>query len=127
MECKKCERRWTTYERAVRNIIGVEHRDGTTDEFNPSIVVDRLSRHCAKLPVDRASRVHEAENLVNRLKEKGSPLSTEGIAEEMMVSLGRLHPMARLRFELDWREPRNAADVLKIVWEFADAQGILQK
>ncbi len=105
----------------------VEHRDGKVERFSDSTLLHRLHRHCTKLEVwPRDERMAGAE-LLKRLRTTDLFLSTAHIADEMMATLTKLHPIACLRFELEWCEPKNAADMLGIVWQFAERNGILQK
>ncbi len=125
--CPDCGRRWNTQERIRENAPRVRHRDGKIEDFDGTVLFECFTRHCGKLPVTPHQQEEVVERLLTRLRGEAGLLSTEGIAEAMMGTLLELHPIASLRFETEWRRPQNAADMLEIVWDFADRNGILRR
>lgn len=126
-KCPNCGRRWSTVERVLEEAPRVLHRDGRTEAFEGGVLFERFTRHCVKLPIPLHCQEEAADRLLERLRAHGGLLSTGAIAEAMMATLLELHPIASLRFEAEWRRPQNAADMLEIVWDFADRNGILQR
>lgn len=125
--CPRCSKRWNTYERVFNPIQRVQHADGTVEPFSADTLLSRLHRHCAKLEVWPARQRIAGEKLLTRLCDRGRQTTTADIAEALMVTLSELHPMACLRFELEWRAPKDPADMLKIVWDFAERHGMRRK
>ncbi len=122
-ECNKCGRRYTTYERANLGAPKVRHRNGSIELFKSEIIETRIQRHCAKLPVMSGDIEEAASELLCILS--GEPeLTTAQIAIDVEMTLRSLHPVAALRFMLEWKNPEDAADMLEIIWAFADKAGI---
>jgi transcriptional repressor NrdR len=126
-KCLNCGRRWSTHERIRENAPRVRHRDGRIEEFDGAVLSACLGRHCAKLHIPLHCQGEAADRLLDRLRASDGFLSTEAIADVMMETLLELHPIASLRFETEWRRPQNAADMLEIVWQFADRNGLVQR
>lgn len=46
---------------------------------------------------------------------RGVDIHVDDLVAQIALSLDALHPVARLRFELEYRQPKDAADCLVIV------------
>ncbi len=51
-ECQRCQRRFTTYERAQFETLMVTKRSGRREAFNPDKLLSKLKVACTKRPVD---------------------------------------------------------------------------
>jgi transcriptional repressor NrdR len=123
-ECHLCKHRWTTYERVVPGKTKVRHKDGKVELFNPDIFQDRIERHCSKLDIPFLEVQDALKILVPTLMVQPE-FTTERLAGYAEMLLLNLHPVAALRFALEWESPKDAADMLGIVWDFAKRTGLL--
>jgi len=97
--CKKCQRRFTTYERIEPMNILVIKRDGTREFYDRNKVLNGILKACEKRPVSREA----IENLINKIetkikKIKNNEISSLKIGELVSSSLKKLDKVAYIRF-----------------------------
>ena len=63
-ECEKCDRRFTTYERAELFDIMIVKKDGRREPFSRDKIMRGIMRACEKRPV----KTEKIENVVNRIE-----------------------------------------------------------
>lgn len=97
--CKKCQRRFTTYERIEPMNILVIKRDGTREFYDRNKVLNGILKACEKRPVSREA----IENLINKIetkikKIKNNEISSLKIGELVSSGLKKLDKVAYIRF-----------------------------
>ena len=104
-ECLSCSRRFTTYETVEEKPLMVVKRDGRREPFSRAKLHAGIARAFEKRPV----ATQEIENLVERTSgelrsqyEKEVPSAK--IGELVMKSLGRMDPVAYVRFASVYRQ-----------------------
>ena len=97
-ECKRCGRRFTSFERREPEPASVLKRDGSRQPFDRAKLRGALARACHKRNVDP----RELELLVNRIEQEaqaaGGELGADRIGELCLEGLQRLDRGAYLQF-----------------------------
>lgn len=113
-ECLKCQKRFTTSERAEDSLPMVIKKDGRREPFNPIKIFNGLKKACEKRPIS----VNIIEKSVNRIEsyfqEKNErEIKSAEIGEKVMEELHRLDGVAYVRFASVYRQ-------FKDIHEFMD-------
>lgn len=102
--CEKCDKRFTTYERAELALPALVKKDGSRVEYNRDKLLSSMRLALRKRPVS-ASAVDEALNQIEErlmaLGEKEIP--TARVGEMVMRELKRLDKVAYIRFASVYR------------------------
>ena len=107
-ECVKCERRFTTYERADLAPLMVVKRDGRREPFDRAKVLGGLTRACGKRPVSMDAIDSLVDDLERELRQAGSQeVSSATIGDMVMDRLRRLDDVAYVRFASEHRRFRD--------------------
>lgn len=112
-ECLKCQKRFTTYERADAVFPWVVKKDGRRELFDPDKVKSGVMRAIEKRPVS----IHDADDLVNQVVDavfsKGDKeIPSAFIGEEIMKRLKGLDEVAYVRFASVYRQFRDINDFM---------------
>jgi transcriptional repressor NrdR len=97
--CEKCDKRFTTYERAELALPAIVKKNGSRVEYNRSKLVDSMGIALRKRPVS-AEAVEEAiRNIEERLQATGEKeIASDRVGELVMRELKRLDKVAYIRF-----------------------------
>jgi transcriptional repressor NrdR len=103
-ECLKCERRFTTYERADLAPLMVVKRDGRREPFDRAKVLAGINRACGKRPVSMEDMDAVVDEVDRALRQTGhQEVSSALIGELVMERLRRLDDVAYVRFASEHR------------------------
>lgn len=109
-ECAACGRRFTTFERRVREPLFVVKRDGERQPFDRAKLAGGLLRAAHKRPVDP----REVERLVTAIEDEaeaaGGELPAERIGEACLAGLRELDRIAYLQFAAVYKGFSNPAE-----------------
>jgi transcriptional repressor NrdR len=109
-ECAACGRRFTTFERRVREPLFVIKRDGERQPFDRAKLVGGLLRAAHKRPVDP----RDVERLVTAIEDEaeagGGELPAERIGEACLAGLRELDRIAYLQFAAVYKGFSNPAE-----------------
>lgn len=98
-ECVKCERRFTTYEKASCGFF-VMKKNGVVEEFDKDKIRSGLIRACNKRPVSR----NEINKIINDIEREildeygGETIKSSIIGKKAIEKLKKLDQVAYLRF-----------------------------
>jgi transcriptional repressor NrdR len=97
--CEKCDKRFTTYERAELALPAIVKKNGSRVEYNRSKIEDSMGIALRKRPVS-AEAVEEAiRNIEERLLATGEKeIASDRVGELVMRELKRLDKVAYIRF-----------------------------
>ena len=110
-ECFKCGNRFTTYEKAVFNLM-VLKKDGREQEFNLQKISDSIDKSVGK--VDSSVILQLSKNVERKvLLKKANPIKTIDIARLVMRELKKYDKMAYLRFASVYKEIENINELKK--------------
>lgn len=112
--CKRCKRRFTTYERIEPLNLLVIKRDGTREFYDRNKILTGVLKACEKRPISR----EEVENLINRVEEKIKKLkvneiSSIKIGELVIRFLKKLDKVAYIRFASVYKYFKDVKDFQK--------------
>jgi len=101
-ECKKCQKRFTTYEVIEAFQPVIVKKDGTKEYFDKNKILGGLLKACQKRPVDAESIASEIEvEIMNSLRRE---ISSREIGELAMEKLKKRDAVAYVRFASVYRE-----------------------
>jgi transcriptional repressor NrdR len=108
-ECKRCERRFTTYERIERAVLTLVKRDGSREPFSREKLMRGMMLATTKRKVP-TERIEEAVSAIeSELYGMGtSEVQSEAVGELVMAKLRELDEVAYIRFASVYR---NFADL----------------
>ncbi len=113
--CPRCQRRFTTYERAeASNRLVVVKRDGAREPFERSKVLAGVQLACGKRPVseeDKESLVDEVEAELRRRFDR--EVSSRDIGELVARRLRDLDEIAYVRFASEYYRFENVGELLE--------------
>ena len=100
-ECKKCNTRFSTYERPILASPVIVKQDGTREEFDRDKLKRGVALACVKLPVAMA----DIERLVGEIETKlqqmeKAEVSSRIVGDLVIAGLKDLHEIAYIRFAL---------------------------
>jgi len=110
-ECRKCGRRYTTYERIEQTPIRVIKKDGRRVDFDRNKILAGLRKACEKRPIPTATLdriVTEIETEIYDNYEKEVP--SKVIGQMVMEKLKSLDKVAYVRFASVYREFKDVSD-----------------
>lgn len=97
-ECSSCGHRFTTYERAVPEVLEVVKRDGHVQPFDRDKLLGALVRASHKRDVDPRRLEAIADRIEREARDAGGRLSAERIGELCLDGLERIDRGAYLQF-----------------------------
>ena len=104
-ECPKCERRFTTYERAELNLPRVIKSDGREVPFDERKIRMGMMRALEKRPVNADQLEAAVSRIVRKLMAPGEPqVQSRLIGELVMEELKALDQVAYVRFASVYRQ-----------------------
>jgi transcriptional repressor NrdR len=123
--CEKCDRRFTTYERAELAMPAVVKRNGSRHEYDPSKLKASLKLALRKRPVS----TDQIEQVVTRIEEQlltsgEREVSTEKIGSLVMHELNLLDKVAYVRFASVYK---SFEDIGEFVQAIKEMQGPLRR
>jgi transcriptional repressor NrdR len=123
--CEKCDRRFTTYERAELAMPAVVKRNGSRHEYDPGKLKASLKLALRKRPVS----TDQIEQVVTRIEEQlltsgEREVSTEKIGSLVMQELNLLDKVAYVRFASVYK---SFEDIGEFVQAIKEMQGPLRR
>ena len=101
-ECLKCNKRFTTYEKAEINLIVIK-KDGSKESFKREKLKAGMTKACKNRPVDEAAIDKAIDDIETRLISMGPEISANKIGELVMKKLLKLDKVAYIRFASVYR------------------------
>jgi transcriptional repressor NrdR len=97
--CEKCDKRFTTYERAELALPAIVKKNGSRVEYNRSKIVDSMGISLRKRPVSAEAVEESIRNIEERLQATGEKeIASDRVGELVMRELKRLDKVAYIRF-----------------------------
>src|SRR2546423_11888048 len=89
-ECLACAKRFTTFERIETAGLTVVKRDGTKEPFDPANVVAGITKAIKNRPVSEEEVARVVGKVEERLRRRGSVVTTQEVGLEVLGALRRL-------------------------------------
>jgi transcriptional repressor NrdR len=113
-ECLACERRFTTYERALETMPMVVKKDGSREVFDRHKILLGIQNACEKRPVPGGAMEQIVDSLEHELHESGEKeVPSSYIGERVMESLREIDPVAYVRFVSVYRSFNDVNDFIE--------------
>jgi transcriptional repressor NrdR len=112
-ECLKCHRRFTTYEKAEKDIVVVK-KDGRRESFSKDKLKAGIMRACEKRPISIEKINEMIEDIEEKLLSK-KEVKTNKIGEMVMNKLKKLDKIAYIRFSSVYRDFQDINDFKKAI------------
>lgn len=110
-ECKKCQKRFTTYEIIEAFQPLIVKKDGTKEYFDKNKILGGLMKACQKRPVDAEAIAAEIEvEVMNSLRRE---IPSREIGELAMEKLKKRDAVAYVRFASVYREFKDVETFMK--------------
>ena len=113
-QCRRCNRRYTTYEKIERATIRVVKKDGRREDFAVKKILSGLEKACQKraVPTERLEQI--AGEIENQIYEKfDNEVPSSEIGKLVMEKLRDLDKVAYIRFASVYREFKDITDFMK--------------
>ena len=112
--CKKCKRRFTTYERIELTPLMVVKKDGRREPFSREKITNGIIKACEKRPIS----IETINKLVNKIEEKlknetPDEVSSSIIGELVISELRTLDEVAYVRFASVYRQFKDVNSFVK--------------
>ncbi|MBN1231304.1 MAG: transcriptional repressor NrdR [Anaerolineales bacterium] len=100
-ECKKCGKRFSTYERPILATPLIIKQDGTREEFDREKLLHGIRLSCVKRPVSAANMERLVGEIEATLQRMGKAEVTSRVVGDMVIAgLKELDQIAYIRFAL---------------------------
>lgn len=115
-ECRKCLKRFTTYEKVANLDLKVVKKDGRVEEFDREKIIKGVRKACFKRPVSDEAMVNLVDDIELKLiNRKTTKIPSCDIGKMILSRLRRLDDVAYLRFASVYLEFASAADFAKLI------------
>lgn len=109
-ECATCGRRFTTFERAHGVGLRVIKRDGSKEPYDREKAVGGLRKAIKNRPVSEEQVARLADRVEEKLRRKGSEVTTQEVGLELLSGLRRLDEVAYMRFASVYKDFQGITD-----------------
>jgi len=117
-ECQKCDKRFTTYERAEVIDLKVIKKDGRVEDFDREKVKNGIIKACEKRSCKKEDIEAIVEDIEMRfLNRKSTQISSLDIGRMILTRLKKLDKVAYLRFASVFLEFDNVEEFKKVIKE----------
>ena len=100
-ECKDCEKRFSTMERAILTTPLVVKRDGRREAFDREKVLSGLRVACARRPVSAGDLERVVDRVENHIRQLGkTEVPTRAIGDVVIAELKSLDPVSYIRYAI---------------------------
>ncbi|MEM3690788.1 MAG: transcriptional regulator NrdR [Candidatus Micrarchaeia archaeon] len=104
-ECRKCKKRFTTYERVETIDLVVIKKDGRREKFDRGKLLAGVQKACEKRPISQERIEKLVEEIERELRNMDSlEVESKVIGELVMKKLKKLDKVAYIRFASVYRE-----------------------
>jgi transcriptional repressor NrdR len=109
-QCLKCGRRFTTFERVEQVGLTVVKRDGSKEPFDAAKIVAGVKKAIKNRPVSDEQVAELAARVEDRLRRRGSVITTQEVGLEVLDQLRRVDDVAYLRFASVYKDFQELTD-----------------
>ncbi len=115
-ECKKCKKRFTTYEKVARIDLKVIKRSGVLEDFDRDKIVKGVKKACWKRPVeDKDIEILVDDIEIKLLNRQTTRVPSSDIGRMVLTRLKKLDDVAYLRFASVYLDINSANDLLSLI------------
>ncbi len=112
--CKKCDKRFTTYERIDLIPLMVIKKDGRREPFSREKITNGIIKACEKRPISMETINNLVGNIEEAIKSEGVDEVKSNLIGELVISqLGDLDEVAYVRFASVYRQFKDLSSFVK--------------
>lgn len=112
--CKKCNKRFTTYERIDLIPLMVVKKDGRRELFSREKITNGIIKACEKRPISMETINNLVSNIEETIKSKGMNEVKSTLIGELVISrLGDLDEVAYVRFASVYRQFKDLSSFIR--------------
>ncbi len=112
--CKKCNKRFTTYERIDLIPLMVIKKDGRREPFSREKITNGIIKACEKRPISIETINNLVSNIEETIKSEGVNEIKSNLIGELVISrLGDLDEVAYVRFASVYRQFKDLSSFIK--------------
>ena len=112
--CKKCNKRFTTYERIDLIPLMVIKKDGRREPFSREKITNGIIKACEKRPISMETINNLVSNIEETIKSKGVNEIKSNLIGELVISrLGDLDEVAYVRFASVYRQFKDLSSFIR--------------
>lgn len=112
--CKKCNKRFTTYERIDLIPLMVIKKDGRREPFSREKITNGIIKACEKRPISMETINNLVSNIEETIKSKGMNEVKSTLIGELVISrLGDLDEVAYVRFASVYRQFKDLSSFIR--------------
>jgi transcriptional repressor NrdR len=112
--CKKCNKRFTTYERIDLIPLMVIKKDGRREPFSREKITNGIIKACEKRPISMETINNLVSNIEETIKSKGENEIKSNLIGELVISrLGDLDEVAYVRFASVYRQFKDLSSFVR--------------
>ena len=119
-ECLKCEKRFNTHETLEQSPLRVIKKDGRRESFDRDKLRGGVLRACEKRPVSNERIEQMINQIEEKLRKKGSEVTSVHIGELISSGLKKLDKVAYIRFASVYRDFTDISDFKKEIKELVN-------
>ncbi len=113
-ECRRCGRRYTTYERMEQSPLRVVKKDGNRENFSRDKLLGGILKACHKRPVSTDAVEQMVDEIERELHGRfENEVQSSVIGEMVMQRLRELDQVAFIRFASVYREFKDVSDFVE--------------
>lgn len=117
-ECKKCKKRFTTYENIVEHMFYIIKKDKRREKFSKEKLQKGIEKAFEKRPVSQEKIDKMINKIEEQLKRKGKKeISSSFLGELIMKKIKAIDNVAYIRFASVYRDFQDAKDFKKEIRE----------
>lgn len=109
-ECRRCGRRYTTFERVEQLGLMVIKRSGDKEPYEREKMVSGIRKAITNLPVTDAQVEAMADRIEERLRRKGPEVTSQDVGLGVLAQLEKLDQVAYLRFASVYKDFQKLTD-----------------
>jgi transcriptional repressor NrdR len=110
-ECLKCGKRFTTYEKAVKEDLSVIKKDGRREKFDREKLERGINKAFEKRPVAKEKIDKMINEIEEQIRKKGKKeIGTSDIGEIIMKKIKKIDNVAYIRFASVYRDFQDVND-----------------
>jgi transcriptional repressor NrdR len=123
-ECKGCEKRFSTMERAIMTAPLVVKRDGRREAFDRDKVLSGLRVACARRPVSAGDLERVADRVESHIRQIGkTEIPSRAIGDVVIQELKALDPVSYVRYAIIYLGLEDLEEVRAEVNRLLEDQG----
>ena len=109
-ECKKCKKRFTTYEKINKDGVYVIKKDGSREKYDGEKLERGIEKAFEKRPIPKEKIDKMTNEIEEQIRKKGKEVKSSVIGELVMKKIKKIDNVAYIRFASVYRDFQDVKD-----------------